>query len=205
VSASDVAALRAYYEVLVMYADWAKLYSTSHEPQAKAEFGDQKVDLLTRLSKLSKPVLVAGCRAGASFETMTTLLKDCHGAFAEFFPPDGFASLAERVGRNLGPLSNLIALAEAEVAESRSETSRTIDTPAARKNVIRDKATEARDKWIYQQCCRGTPHDNIVADLKKKAPKKRWRIVSSKQRIQQIGKEYARRHGLPEPAPRRNL
>lgn len=69
----------------------------------------------------------------------------------------------------------------------------------------RDKKTEARDKWIYQRCCAGIPHDKIVADLKKVAEKKKWRIISSKQRVQQIGNEYADDNGLERPAPRKNL
>jgi hypothetical protein len=68
-----------------------------------------------------------------------------------------------------------------------------------------DKKKEARDKWIYEQCCKGTAHDKIAADLKKRAPKKGWRIVSSKQRIQQIGNEYADSHGLERPPSRRGL
>jgi hypothetical protein len=69
---------------------------------------------------------------------------------------------------------------------------------------LRDKKTEARDKWIYLQCYKGTPHDMIVAELRKIAPKRKWRIVSTKQRIRQIGIEYADRHGLPHPPPRQN-
>lgn len=69
----------------------------------------------------------------------------------------------------------------------------------------RDRHTEARNKWIYDQCCKGTPHDKIVAALKKIAAKRRWKVVSSKQRIQQIGNEHADSHGLERPAPRQNL
>jgi hypothetical protein len=69
----------------------------------------------------------------------------------------------------------------------------------------RDKKTEARDKWIYQRCCAGVPHDKIVADLKKIGPKRGWRIFSTKNRVWQIGKEYAERSNLPLPPARQGL
>ena len=75
----------------------------------------------------------------------------------------------------------------------------------ATKPVRRDAKTEARDKWIYQQCCKGTPHDKIVAELKKMAPNRKWKIISTKQRVQQIGNKYADDNGLERPSPRRNL
>jgi len=69
--------------------------------------------------------------------------------------------------------------------------------------VKRDKKAEARDKWIYMQCCRRTPHDAIAAELKRIAPQRGWSVVTSKQRIQQIGNEYADRHGRDRPPARR--
>jgi hypothetical protein len=76
---------------------------------------------------------------------------------------------------------------------------------AKAKAIRRDKETEARDKWIYGQCCKGTPHEEIVAELRRRAANHGWRVVSSKQRIQQIGNEYADRHGIPKPPPRQGL
>lgn len=70
---------------------------------------------------------------------------------------------------------------------------------------VKDKQTEARNKWVYKQCIKRTPHDNIVAQLKQIAPEKGWRLFSSKQRAHQIGREYAESHNLPPPAPRQNL
>jgi hypothetical protein len=66
---------------------------------------------------------------------------------------------------------------------------------------------EARNKWIYLQCCKGCkmPYGKILAELKKRAPKRGWHLVSSQQRIEQIGNEYADRNGLPQPPPRQNL
>lgn len=63
---------------------------------------------------------------------------------------------------------------------------------------------KARDKWIYRKCCKGVAHDEIVAQLKRIGPTRGWPIISTKQRIQQIGKEYAEKNGLPPPPSRRN-
>jgi hypothetical protein len=62
---------------------------------------------------------------------------------------------------------------------------------------------KARDKWIYRKCCAGIAYDQIIAELKKVAFKRGWQIISSKQRVQQIGKEYAEKNERPPPPPRR--
>jgi hypothetical protein len=73
---------------------------------------------------------------------------------------------------------------------------------------IRDQARKFARLALAERDARrplkGTPHDKIVAELKKKAPAKGWRVVSTKNRIQQIGKEYAENNGLDPPAPRRS-
>jgi hypothetical protein len=77
---------------------------------------------------------------------------------------------------------------------------------AGRKGV-RDKKMEARDKWIYQQCCKGNemPLDKIVAELKRCASKRRWRVINSIQGIRIAAARYAKRHGLKAPPSRQNL
>jgi hypothetical protein len=69
----------------------------------------------------------------------------------------------------------------------------------------RNKKREARDRWIYKRCCKGTPHDEIVAELRRIAPGRDWPIVSTKQRIRQIGIEFAKRNDKRLPPPRQNL
>lgn len=92
------------------------------------------------------------------------------------------------------------------IAEAEALIGKSVGSGEAEGPVERDKLSEARDKWIYQQCCKGVAHDSIVRELKKMVEKKKgWRIVSSKQRVQQIGNEYADRHGLSRPPPRRGL
>lgn len=76
---------------------------------------------------------------------------------------------------------------------------------AAPKQAKRDPKIEARDKWIYEQCCAGEPHDKIAGELKRKSPAKGWKVFKSKNRVWQIGKEYAERHGLDQPPPRQGL
>jgi hypothetical protein len=62
--------------------------------------------------------------------------------------------------------------------------------------VIRDKHSEARDKWIYEECCRGTAYDRIAIILKKKP--KGWARIDSKQGVRNAAIRYAKRHKLPD-------
>jgi hypothetical protein len=81
------------------------------------------------------------------------------------------------------------------------------DTRRRRARTGRDRKQEARDRWVYRQCCKGRemPYDRIVAELKRIAAAKGWPVVSSKERIRQIGVAYADRHGKPRPPNRQNL
>ena len=69
--------------------------------------------------------------------------------------------------------------------------------PARRKAAT--NPNDPRDKWVYKKCCKGIKYTSIVAELKKIASKRDWKIVSTKNRIQQIGNEYADDHSLPRP------
>jgi len=100
----------------------------------------------------------------------------------------------------LGELNEALRHPTMEPSASRPSTGRR-NVP---KKAMKDKKVEARNKWIYQKCFRGIAHDIIKAELKKIGPKRGWQIVSTKQRIQQIGKEYAERNGEPLPPPRQN-
>jgi hypothetical protein len=73
--------------------------------------------------------------------------------------------------------------------------------------VKRGRKTEARDGWIYRQCLKGRemPYVKIIAELKRQAAKKGWSVVSTPQRIQQISREYAERHGKPPPPARQGF
>lgn len=59
---------------------------------------------------------------------------------------------------------------------------------------------EARDKWIYRECCKGTAYGTISRTLKSKHPK--WDHIESETGILAAAKRYARRHSLEPPSPR---
>jgi hypothetical protein len=75
-----------------------------------------------------------------------------------------------------------------------------VNPKKTRKEKIRDKAIEARDKWIYEQCCKGVAYDAIALRLKKKSVN--WPRIESKQGIQSAAQRYAKRHNLSD-IPRR--
>lgn len=58
----------------------------------------------------------------------------------------------------------------------------------------RPPANEPRDRWIYEQCCKGVPYDTIAIQLK---DKRKWEPILSKQGIQQAAVRYQRRNNLP--------
>ena len=71
---------------------------------------------------------------------------------------------------------------------------------------VRSRKMEARNRWIYFKCKRRKlTYDKIVDELKLLAPKRRWPLCESKQRIYQIAKEYAQENNLPPPPSRQNL
>ena len=59
---------------------------------------------------------------------------------------------------------------------------------------------EARDKWIYEQCYKGTEHGTIIRRLKQKP--KSWARIQSVQGIRGAVKRYCKRHNLAEPPKR---
>jgi hypothetical protein len=96
-----------------------------------------------------------------------------------------------------------------EHSEKVKETEEVIakGTKQERSKSGRPKKLETRDKWIYQQCCKGSemPYDQIVAELKRVAPKKGWRKIDSVQGIRAAAINYAQRNGLPLPPKRQDL
>jgi len=68
-----------------------------------------------------------------------------------------------------------------------------------------DQQRARRNKFIYEQCLKGKKHELILAEVRRRAKAGEWPTISSKQRVQQIGKEYSEQHELPTPPPRQNL
>lgn len=65
------------------------------------------------------------------------------------------------------------------------------------------RPNDDRDKWIYDQCCKGTPHKVIAAGLRKKANRRRWRLIKSEQGIRRAAENHATRNGLQLPPKRK--
>jgi hypothetical protein len=78
------------------------------------------------------------------------------------------------------------------------------DQLGKRKRKGRDKGIEARDKWIYDQCVKGTPYDEIIGDLKRRCNSNpEWgSAIESVQGIRSAASRYAERNGKT-PIPRR--
>jgi hypothetical protein len=64
---------------------------------------------------------------------------------------------------------------------------------------------EARDAWVYEQCFAGVKHVVIVEELKQMAKSTGWYELETPQSVQQAAVRYARRHGFPLPAPRKDV
>jgi hypothetical protein len=64
------------------------------------------------------------------------------------------------------------------------------------------KGNEGRDQWIYEQCCKGVPYKEIPAALRKQQPSNGWRLITTKQGIQDAARRYARRNTLELPPAR---
>ena len=67
----------------------------------------------------------------------------------------------------------------------------------ARRPLKRTKSQEARDKWIYSECCRGTKYVDIIEMLQQKP--RSWGRIYSVQGIRDIGQAYADRQKPPLP------
>jgi len=65
----------------------------------------------------------------------------------------------------------------------------------------RDKAMEARDKWIYEQAIKVVPWETIKRRLTKKP--KGWERLGSVSGVKKAAFTYAKRHNLPPPPPRK--
>jgi hypothetical protein len=82
------------------------------------------------------------------------------------------------------------------------------EAPTAKKKrtskIARDKKLEARDRWLYKQCCNGVPYKDVKSQLKEKCRQKGWAVLDSVQGIRNAANTFAKRHKLPAP-PRRQV
>lgn len=63
-----------------------------------------------------------------------------------------------------------------------------------------DRATEARNKWNYGECCKGTVYSTIISRLKRKP--KSWLRITTISGIKKRAIAYAERYDLPMPPKR---
>jgi hypothetical protein len=99
----------------------------------------------------------------------------------------------------LGYKHDLIAIRDEVQPKANLEVNEISGNPPQKRRKP-DRSTEARDKWIYDECCNVTPYDTIVIRLRKKP--KTWPRIDTKQGIRQAGQRYAERHNLPPIPPR---
>jgi hypothetical protein len=141
-------------------------------------------------------------------------------ALVEAVTPELRRSLAEAVSFPRDALKSELELEFAAAAAMREPECAAADAKEqqVRDNLERDPAQckaqsrrdpklEARDKWIYQQCCKGraAPYLSIIAELKKKAQAKGWEPIDSPQGIRRAASKYAIAHDLPQPSRRQDL
>jgi hypothetical protein len=107
-----------------------------------------------------------------------------------------FSVLDDAIQSSIAAIDYLLLAAAVETDEPPKTAAKKRDG----KKAVRDKSLEARDAWIYKECCKGTAYDAIVIQLKKKPAN--WPRIESKQGIQNAAKRYAERNNLP-PIPRR--
>jgi hypothetical protein len=67
----------------------------------------------------------------------------------------------------------------------------------------RSPLLEARDKWLYEQCCdTSLTYEKIKGELRRCHQNKAWTMLASIQGIRNAATNYAARHNLAPPPPR---
>jgi hypothetical protein len=73
-----------------------------------------------------------------------------------------------------------------------------------KKKAPRDKETESRDKWLYNQCKkRKKTYKAIMLELQRIAQKRGWLTLSSPQAVLQAAQRFVKRHELENLPHRR--
>jgi hypothetical protein len=77
-------------------------------------------------------------------------------------------------------------------------------------SVSKDKLTDARDRWIYEECRKGTPYKQIILALKEKVVDSKakggdtWETITSDNGIKAAASRYATRNKLEPPLSRQS-
>jgi hypothetical protein len=70
------------------------------------------------------------------------------------------------------------------------------DQTVAAKSAKVDKQTDARDKFVYQKVCKGTPAKQVLDLMSQVA---HWELLPSEDEVFACAVRYAQRHSLPLP------
>jgi hypothetical protein len=108
-----------------------------------------------------------------------------------------------RAALRIQPIDRSIHVSDGK--ESRNEGKLQDQKEQRRTKQGRERNLEARDKWIYQMCCKGIPYKEIRAELGVICQKKGWKKIASVQGIRAAAMSYAEGHDLPKPPFRMNL
>ena len=61
---------------------------------------------------------------------------------------------------------------------------------------------DKRNKWIYDECCKGTDYESTIRKLRKKP--KSWERLEWPQSVRAAAIRFADKHGLPHPPKRQH-
>jgi hypothetical protein len=85
-----------------------------------------------------------------------------------------------------------------------AELERLLET-AKRANKRKTDKDHARNKWLYEQRCKGTPDQEILDELNRIRKKKGWRGIGTVQGVRERADAYAVTEVKPKPPPRRGF
>ncbi len=119
-------------------------------------------------------------------------------------PSEGARRTAELTATSMFFAASLREWADDIQAEDRQRAQEKRPAKTGARSVKRAKKTEARDKWIWQQCSDGTPYKAILSKLKTCHEQNGWEPITSAQGIQSAARRYADCNQLDRPLPRQN-
>ena len=111
---------------------------------------------------------------------------------------DGYSTPIEEFERVEGQHSKALALLVPHLLDVSPEDVRIHRRAAVERRKVAS-GNESRDKWIYNECIKGTAYKAIIHQLRNR---ERWDKISTAQGIQQAAERYAERNSL-DPPPRR--
>ena len=120
----------------------------------------------------------------------------------------GWRGVAGRRGCEGSPAARRPDIAPGELRRVEALTSRleellreeTADRDHAPAPAPPPSALDARDRWIYDECCNGTAYKTIRAELERHPE---WDELLTVQAVHQAARRYADRNRLPRPPARR--